>query len=173
MTTAYPTGLDALTNPNPTDQRISPSHAAQHQNENDAIEAIEAKLGVNGSAVTTSVDMALRFPIDFSKVGNLIAGAGTFRWYNDSGRTLTFVKMRVSAGTAPTGAAIIVDMNIGGTTVFSTQANRPQVAAGANTGTTVTFNTTTIADGSYLTIDIDQIGSTIAGADLTVQVWVR
>jgi len=54
MATDFPTGLDALTNPIATDYLNSPSHAGQHANANDAIEAIEAKLGITGSAVTTS-----------------------------------------------------------------------------------------------------------------------
>lgn len=56
MATNFPTGLDALTNPTSTDALNSPSHADQHANVNDAVEALEAKVGVNGSAVTTSLD---------------------------------------------------------------------------------------------------------------------
>jgi hypothetical protein len=198
MTTAFPTAIDAFTNPNGSDPRTGPDHAAQHSDKNDAIEALEAKVGVNGSAVATSLDKKVAdlatadtthagaadphtgymletlraFRCDFSKAGALTTGAGTFRWYNDSGQTLTFREVRISAGTAPTGAAIIVDVNKNGTTIFTTQSNRPQIAISGNTGTTTTFNVTTIADGDYITIDIDQIGSTIAGSDLTAQVWM-
>jgi hypothetical protein len=56
MATGFPTSLDALTNPASTDALTSPSHADQHANANDAIEALQAKVGVNGSAVTTSLD---------------------------------------------------------------------------------------------------------------------
>jgi hypothetical protein len=56
MATNFPTSLDSLTNPATTDQLNSPSHAAQHANANDAIEQLEAKVGANGSAVTTSHD---------------------------------------------------------------------------------------------------------------------
>ena len=54
MSTNFPTALDALTNPTPTDYLNSPSHAGQHANANDSIEALEAKVGIDGSAVTTS-----------------------------------------------------------------------------------------------------------------------
>ncbi len=107
----------------------------------------------------------------FSRAGTLTTGTGAHRLYNDSGATLTIKAVRVSVGTAPTGASIIVDINVSGTTIFSTQGNRPTIAASGNTSGKVTnMNTTTIADGSYFTVDIDQIGSTIAGADLTVQI---
>lgn len=56
MPTNFPTSLDALTNPVAGDSLSSPSHAGQHANANDAIEALEAKVGVNSSAVTTSLD---------------------------------------------------------------------------------------------------------------------
>lgn len=59
MTTLYPTALDNLSNPNPTDITGVFGHAALHSNENDAIEAIQAKVGINGSAVTTTHDYKL------------------------------------------------------------------------------------------------------------------
>lgn len=54
----YPTSLDNFTNPTSTDTMDSATvpHATQHANLNDAVEALEAKVGVNSSAVTTSLD---------------------------------------------------------------------------------------------------------------------
>jgi hypothetical protein len=107
----------------------------------------------------------------FSKAGNLAVAAGAHRLYNDAGETLTIKAVRASVGTAPTGAAVIVDVNVGGTTIFSTQSNRPTIAISGNTsGKVTTMNTVSIADGAYFTIDIDQVGSTVTGADLTVQI---
>jgi hypothetical protein len=60
MATNFPTSLDALTNPVAGDSLSSPSHAGQHADANDAIEALQAKVGVNDSAVTTSIDYKLR-----------------------------------------------------------------------------------------------------------------
>ena len=56
MATNFPTSLDSLTNPATSDQLSNPSHAAQHANANDAIEQLQAKVGINGSTVTTSHD---------------------------------------------------------------------------------------------------------------------
>jgi hypothetical protein len=56
MATNFPASLDSLTNPVAGDSLNSPSHAGQHANANDAIEALQAKVGVDGSAVTTSLD---------------------------------------------------------------------------------------------------------------------
>ena len=55
MATNYPTSLDQLTNPNSSDQLSAPSHSQQHTNANDAIEALELKVGVNGSTDPASL----------------------------------------------------------------------------------------------------------------------
>jgi hypothetical protein len=49
MATNYPNNLDELINPNGTDQLSAPSHSEQHSNANDAIEALQVKVGVDGS----------------------------------------------------------------------------------------------------------------------------
>lgn len=84
--------------------------------------------------------------------------------------TLTIVKVKLVVKTAPTGAAIIMDVNKNGTTIFTTQANRPQIAIDATTGNSGTPDVTALAETDKLTIDVDQVGSTVAGADLTVEV---
>lgn len=56
MATNFPTSLDSLSNPLSTDKLNNPSHSSQHANANDAIEALQTKVGVNGSAVTTTLD---------------------------------------------------------------------------------------------------------------------
>jgi hypothetical protein len=49
MATNFPNTLDELINPNGTDQLSAPSHSEQHANANDAIEALQAKVGIDGS----------------------------------------------------------------------------------------------------------------------------
>ena len=53
----FPTSLDALTNPVAGDatNNVTTPHATQHANSNDAIEALEARVGITGSAVTSSL----------------------------------------------------------------------------------------------------------------------
>lgn len=85
--------------------------------------------------------------------------------------TIRRVQLQVSS--APTGSAIIVDVNKNGSTIFSTQSNRPQIAAGATQGNTTTFNTSNLTAGDYLTVDVDQKGSTLPGDDLVVVIVLR
>jgi hypothetical protein len=54
LATNYPTSKDNLTNPAATESMEG--HATLHGNVNDAIEAIENKLGVNGSSDVNSID---------------------------------------------------------------------------------------------------------------------
>jgi hypothetical protein len=56
---SFPTSLDTFTNPTASSQTNSPSHATQHANANDGVEALEAKVGIDGSAVTSSHDYKL------------------------------------------------------------------------------------------------------------------
>jgi hypothetical protein len=84
--------------------------------------------------------------------------------------TLTIVKVKIVVKTAPTGAALIVDVNKNGTTIFTTQGGRPSIAIGETTDDSDTPDVTALAETDKLTIDIDQVGSTVAGADLTIEV---
>lgn len=75
MATNYPESLDSLTNPSPEDSTATVSHASQHASANDAIEALQAKVGIDSSAVPSSIDYQLTHkPITFSKV---VAPSGT------------------------------------------------------------------------------------------------
>lgn len=98
--------------------------------------------------------------------GTLSAATGVARWVAPCDGEMVGITAAVT--TAPTGATLIVDVNIGGTTVFSTQANRPTIAiSGTYTGVKVP-NVTAFSSGDVFTIDVDQVGSTVAGAGLNV-----
>lgn len=74
--------------------------------------------------------------------------------------------------TAPTGQSLICDVKSGGVSLFSTAA-RPTIVSSATTGSTATFSTALILTDSLLTFEVAQVGSTVAGADLTVSLRVK
>ena len=82
---------------------------------------------------------------------------------------MTLTAVRASVSTAPTGSTLIVDINENGTTIFSTKLS---IDAGEKTSTTAAsaavISDAVLADDSEITFDIDQVGSTIAGAGLKV-----
>ena len=105
----------------------------------------------------------------FTIPGTLTVGAGVARFYFTGSFTIT--NIHISLGTAPTGASVIVDVNKNSSTIFSTQGNRPTITAGSHVDSSSVPDITSVLSGDYLTIDVDQIGSTIAGTDLVVTVY--
>lgn len=130
----------------------------------------------SGALQTPSRAPGFVYQADVSRVatqftsGAISTATGTYRWYNDTDRPLTIAAVRASAGTAPTGSSLIVDVNIDGTTAYTTQANRPAIAVSTNTIAATLPDVTSVAAGSYLSFDVDQVGSSVAGSNLTVQV---
>ena len=73
---------------------------------------------------------------------------------------------------APIGNDIIVDINKNGTTIFTTQGNRPTILDGNQDDLLSTPDVTSFIKNDVFTCDIDQVGSTTPGSDLVVQVRV-
>lgn len=101
--------------------------------------------------------------IQFTIGGTLVvANNQTPYWIAPKAGVMTNIYAIVK--TAPTGAALNIRINKNGVSAatFSISATS---TTGNSTGLSITF-----AAGDYFSIDITQIGSTIAGADLTVAV---
>lgn len=120
------------------------------------------------------------FVVSFSFEGQLAVQTGRNLWVCE------FPKYRIIAcraslgvGSSPVSTAVIVDVNKGTgttptpTTVYTTQANRPQVAVGQRIGTRTVPNTIELVVGDSLSVDIDQIGggATPNDRNLTVNVY--
>jgi hypothetical protein len=115
MPTNFPTTLDSFTDPAGTDTLGGSAvvHHLQHANANDAIAALEAKVGINSSAVTTSLDYLVNHVTsamlagsiassklvgsDISTVGTLTAGV-----WNATPLTAAYLPT-LDAITAPAG----------------------------------------------------------------------
>ena len=80
-------------------------------------------------------------------------------------------EVRANVTTAPTGSVLTVDINESGTTILSTKLT---IDAGEETSTTAAtqpvISDSSLADDAKITIDIDTVGSTVAGAGL--KVWL-
>ena len=72
--------------------------------------------------------------------------------------------------TTPVGASIILDIHKGGTTIFTTQANRPTIVVTQTTATVGTPEVVEFSAGDVFTVDVDQVGSGTAGTGFTVSV---
>jgi len=106
--------------------------------------------------------------ITFSHAGALEVKVGAGRFRLPFAATIIGVSATVNV---PSTSAIILDVNKNGTTVFTTQANRPQIVANVDAAAEVTnMNITNLAIGDYLTVDIDQASGSFTGNDLTVMI---
>jgi hypothetical protein len=81
--------------------------------------------------------------------------------------TLTGVKASVT--TAPVGSTMLIDINEAGTTILSTKLMiDASEKISATAATAAVISDTALADNALITIDIDQIGSSTAGAGLKI-----
>jgi hypothetical protein len=84
---------------------------------------------------------------------------------------MTLTAVRASVTTAPTGSTLVVDINEGGTSVISTKLSIDATEKTSTTAATAAvISDSALADDAEITVDIDQIGATIAGAGL--KVWL-
>lgn len=78
-------------------------------------------------------------------------------------------------GTAPTGAALVVDLLLNGVSVFGSNA-KPTIAVSTTVSTNAQTPTqdstvkTRFAAGDVIGLSVTQVGSTVAGSDLDVVV---
>jgi len=124
-------------------------------------------LGVNKATLLAHLGITDDYHLSFAFSGeddDLVVGTGaiTFQMPNFA-TTLTGVSVNVK--TAPTGSVATFDLNEGGTSVLSTKIT---IDAGEKTSETATtppvISDSAIAANAIMTIDIDGIGSTVAGA---------
>ena len=85
----------------------------------------------------------------------------------------TIKDVRCSVNTAPTTSVVTVDINLNGTTIFTTQGNRPSIAAAGFTDVSGAPDITSYSQGDYFTIEIDAEDSGDTAADLTCEIRVR
>lgn len=119
---------------------------------------------VGGSPVGLPIEIQLACSDETTA---LTAGTAKVTFRTPCAITLTAV--RASVTTAPTGSTLVVDINEAGTSILSTKLS---IDASEKTSTTAAtaavISDSALADDAEMTIDIDQIGSTIAGAGLKV-----
>jgi len=84
-------------------------------------------------------------------------------------QAMTLVGVRASVNTAPTGAPVTVDINVNGSSILSTKIT---IEAGELTSLDATtqpvISSASIADDALIAVDVDGVGSTVAGAGLKI-----
>jgi hypothetical protein len=97
----------------------------------------------------------------------------------DSGATI--IGVNITVGTAPTGATAIFDVNLNGTTIYTTTGNRPTIAISGTESTEAAAPSDAsdpvvpwvVVNGDLISLDCDQIGSSTAGSNAAACVVLR
>ena len=128
MATNFPSSLDSFTNPTAVDTLDSPPHDTQHADANDAIEAIQAKVGVDGSAVTTSHE----YRINSIEELNTNAQVGTTYTLalTDDGKVVEMNNASANTLTVPPNSSVAFPVGAQ-ILVLQTGAGQTTLAAGA------------------------------------------
>lgn len=200
MAIDFPTALDSFTNPSATDLlEVSGAlnHVTQHGNINDAVEALEAKMGINSSAVTTSHDYKLSLVTGTNKAvpqastaltANSVIYAGASGVVASAGAATNGQLLIGSTGVAPVLAALtgtanqVTVTNGAGTITLSlpqsiavtsnVQFNNIEIDGALNhDGSTAGFfNTTPTTQPTAMTVQETTITHTAPGAaDYAIQ----
>lgn len=173
----FPGSLPSFSNPAGTDYLNSPAHATQHANNNDETVAIATKIGtgastpaaskyLKGSAagVSSWETLTINRAFGFSISGGLYV-ANDLSWNPVAPQAMTAIKTWAHVKTAPTGATLILSIyNITQAAVVGTV----NIVASATDGNSTAYTTSAITAGDVLRLDCTQIGSTIAGSDVSV-----
>lgn len=134
MATSFPTSLDTLTNPTSSDSLSSPSHSSQHANVNDAVEALQAKVGVDSSAVTSSLDykVAQLEAISHGKILQVVSTLKTDTYTTTSSTFTTVTGLTATITPSSTSSKILIMAQVNmSLTTYSVYAR----LSGGNTST--------------------------------------
>jgi len=108
-----------------------------------------------------------RREITYSISGTLATGTGSLRRYIQADFTIS--KIVAAVGSAPSGSSIAFDVRKSGG-AHSIMSTDGLIAAGSNMATVTSFSNATVEAGSYLTVDINAVGSGSPGSDLTITI---
>ncbi len=110
--------------------------------------------------------------LPYTHVGILFVREGRSR-FPVMGGPYRVAGVAASVDLAPQGAPIVLDVNVNGASIYDDQANRPTIAPDATLAVVGVHTQTTVTDGDTLTVDIDQVGASVPGADLVVIVRLQ
>ena len=170
MATNFPTSLDAFTNPTSTDAMDSGTvpHASQHANLNDAVEALQAKVGVNGSAVTSSLDYKVEKTMGLVLVKTQTVGTAVSSVTVSDAFSSTFENYRIIFSGGTQSNSTTMDIRLGSSTTgyygFLTYGDSSAgTVLGANSNNATSFSFVGGAIGNQRThLSCDVIGPNIA-----------
>ncbi len=155
---------DLITHAGGDNVRLGIGTAGQVLKVNAGATAPEWATESGGGAVAAEIGAAVS-----DETTDLTTGTAKLTFRMPHAMTLTAVRANVN--TAPTGSAITVDINEGGTSILSTKLSIDAAEKSSTTAATpAVISDAALADDAEITVDIDAIGSTTAGKGL--KIWL-
>jgi len=147
MATNFPGSLDSFSNPSSSSTLDSPSHAAQHANINDAMEAVQTKLGVGAHTIgegQTWTPQVTQGATSFTETVNYA------KYWEINDLIIAQAFLTISSGTGGAGNGVQMTLPIaadaaGGQVVGSVWIFDSSTATGYGGQTIVIYSTTTVA----------------------------
>ena len=176
MASNFPSSLDTFTNPSSTDalDSVSEPHATQHSDLNDAVEALQAKVGVDGSADTGSLDYQLNALNEINTFTPVVKqGTTTFTvttneasYYQVNKLVYGVVFVTIASGTGQASQVVTVDLPINTTSVVGSVVGSAWIFDN-NTG--IGYGGQTVCRTSYVEFVGDWSGGSALGIAPAIQ----
>lgn len=146
------------------------------QGENDALQGTSGTpSGTNRFVTDQDTRLLKQFEAVFYYSGTLAVKTGAGKYRLPASGTPTITEVTIGVNALPFGANVIADVNsVNNTTnaktsLYTTQGNRPTIStAGPYSNVATLPNTTAPGAGTEISVDVDQVGSTTSGSDLTL-----
>jgi len=126
-------------------------------------------IGTLAEMLRTRTTTAVQWDASRDETTALTVATGALTFRMPFAFSLTSV--RASVTTAPVGAAIQLDVQVNGTSVFSTVLSiddGSRTSVGSAAPAVLTGSPVAVADDDEITVDVTQIGSSTAGAGLKI-----
>jgi hypothetical protein len=117
---------------------------------------------LNGAGVAAGIS-TVTLPTRFYYGGNLYVDTTIQKLIAEQSGTISEIRLELETTSA--GADVKIDINVNGSSILSSALT---ISAGANSASTTSIASPSIVKGDKISWDIDQIGSTIPGAKLSI-----
>ena len=187
MASNFPSSLDTFTNPSSSDamDSVSVPHATQHSDLNDAVEALQAKVGADSSGVASSHDykIAALEAISHGKILQVLQTTklDTFSTSSSTYTDVTGVSVSITPSSAASKVLVVLQIAVGHSAVGS--ADRINLVRdstaiyegsnGTDNGTVALNNNTAFGSDSVVPLTVVYLDSPVTTSATTYKAQVK